>query len=242
MTKIIGVNEWSEVTLLEDGDKLSGGEDGLANAQAKSLVNRTIFLKEELLKVKEDTAGSSGKDGVDGPPGPTGPPGPPGVGGTVGDLYWRYYLKENEIKANGALLSRTEYGNLWKFANDRGLVVTEAQWSAGLYGLYSVGNGSTTFRIPDLRGVVIRGLDDGRGFDGGRVLGSYQGDAFGAHKHTSGVRTSNNIYGTNGTASGTQSGIDVNGSSNRASPYTSTDGGTETRPKNIALYACIQFE
>ncbi len=53
MTKIIGVNEWSDVTLLEDGDKINGGEEGLANAQAKSLVNRTIFLKEELLKVKE---------------------------------------------------------------------------------------------------------------------------------------------------------------------------------------------
>lgn len=57
MTKIIGVNEWSEVTLLEDGDILRGGEDGLANAQAKSLANRTVYLKEELLKVKENTAG-----------------------------------------------------------------------------------------------------------------------------------------------------------------------------------------
>lgn len=57
MTKIVGVNEWSEVTLLEDGDKINGGEDGLANAQAKSLVNSTILLKEELLKIKEETAG-----------------------------------------------------------------------------------------------------------------------------------------------------------------------------------------
>ncbi len=30
MTKIIGVNEWSDVTLLEDGDKINGGEEGLA--------------------------------------------------------------------------------------------------------------------------------------------------------------------------------------------------------------------
>ena len=57
MTKIVGVNEWSEVRLIEDGDRLNGGEDGLANAQAKSLVNRTTLLKEELLKVKEDTVG-----------------------------------------------------------------------------------------------------------------------------------------------------------------------------------------
>ena len=32
-------------------------------------------------------------------------------------------------------------------------------------------------RIPDYRGVFIRGLDSGRGLDNGRVLGSYQMDA-----------------------------------------------------------------
>ena len=163
-------------------------------------------------------------------------------GGSVGDFSWRNYIKENEIKANGALVSRLEYRDLWEHASDKGLVKTEAQWSSGFYGLFSSGDGIDTFRIPDFRGVVVRGLDDGRGLDGGRVLGSYQGDAFGAHKHTSGVRTGVDIYGINSTASGAQQGMNTGGESTRSSPYTSTDGGAETRMKNIALYACIQIE
>ena len=39
---------------------------------------------------------------------------------------------------------------------------------------FGVGDGSTTFNTPDLRGEFIRGLDAGRGIDSGRVLGSAQ--------------------------------------------------------------------
>lgn len=39
---------------------------------------------------------------------------------------------------------------------------------------FGVGDGSTTFNLPDLRGEFIRGWDAGRGIDTGRVFGSAQ--------------------------------------------------------------------
>ena len=57
------------------------------------------------------------------------------------------------------------------------LLVDENTWNNNNQGKFSYGDGSTNFRIPDYRGVFIRGLDSGRGLDNGRVLGSYQMDA-----------------------------------------------------------------
>lgn len=42
---------------------------------------------------------------------------------------------------------------------------------------YGVGDGSTTFNLPDLRGEFIRGMDNGRGVDSGRVIATPQADA-----------------------------------------------------------------
>ena len=134
-----------------------------------------------------------------------------------------------------ALVSRLEYRDLWEHASDKGLIKTEAQWSGGLYGFFASGDGANTFRVPDLRGVVIRGLDDGRGLDSGRVLGSYQADIFGSHSHSFSAvsnATAVPVRVVAGGNSGTTSGTVV----------VDAAGGAETRMKNIALYACIQFE
>jgi len=48
---------------------------------------------------------------------------------------------------------------------------------------FGVGDGSTTFNVPELRGEFIRGLDASRGVDTARVLGSAQADLFKAHTH-----------------------------------------------------------
>ncbi|MFB6319265.1 phage tail protein [Saccharicrinis sp. FJH54] len=45
------------------------------------------------------------------------------------------------------------------------------------------GTGVTSFKVPDLRGVFLRGMDNGRGLDNGRNLGSYQADEFKSHTH-----------------------------------------------------------
>ncbi|KVS50710.1 hypothetical protein WK39_28020 [Burkholderia cepacia] len=94
----------------------------------------------------------------------------------------------NFLLANGAAISRTTYAGLY----------------AALGTLYGAGDGATTFNLPDTRGVGLRGLDNGRGLDPGRALGSYQGDSYGWHVHgvndpwhAHGVADPGHVHGTN---------------------------------------------
>lgn len=122
------------------------------------------------------------------------------------------------LKANGAAVSRATYAKLF----------------ARLGTLFGAGNGSTTFNLPDLRGEFVRGLDDGRGVDAGRALGSAQADALKSHTHT---------LATNGASNGNNSNYFLGGAEYSA-PSTATTaatGGTETRPRNVALLACIKY-
>lgn len=87
------------------------------------------------------------------------------------------------LKANGASLSRSTYADLWAYAQACGALVDEATFSSGRWGCFSTGDGSTTFRIPDLRGEFIRAWDDGRSIDSGRTIGSSQGSQNLSHNH-----------------------------------------------------------
>ena len=137
------------------------------------------------------------------------------------------------LAANGSAVSRTTYAALFAASG-----VT-----------FGAGDGSTTFNLPDLRGEFVRGHDNGRGIDSGRVFGSAQADAFQGHWH--GIE--NSVYGQAGSDGGGGAGsgnIRIDGSPATPYPYATyvtTDGvnGTprtaaETRPRNIALLACIK--
>lgn len=72
------------------------------------------------------------------------------------------------LRANGAAVSRTAYAALF----------------ARIGTTYGVGDGFSTFNLPDPRGRFPRFLDDGRGIDVGRVLGSDQADEIRSHNHS----------------------------------------------------------
>ena len=127
------------------------------------------------------------------------------------------------IKADGAAISRTVYATLF----------------AAIGTIYGLGDGALTFNLPDLRGSFVRGLDNEKGLDTGRVLGSYQADDNKAHQHTSVALI--DLNGANGN-------YDSDGVSTRVGLHdfgmwgiNSDSVGTESRPKNIALLACIKY-
>lgn len=109
---------------------------------------------------------------------------------------------------------------------------------------YTYGGGGVSFNLPDLRGEFLRGWDrsstqGARGVDSGRVFGSSQTDAFKSHTHT--ARLFNGWYNTN-IGNGPNWSGDVYGN-NQIWPDVQVDatGGTETRPRNVAMLPCIKY-
>lgn len=111
------------------------------------------------------------------------------------------------------------------------------------------GNGVTTFGLPDIRGIFIRGYDNGKGIDPGRVIGTAQEDAFEEHDHFTLYHgnTSGNINTTTPASLSSDTGGDteysLNGLANSIADVspTSKAGDAETRPKNIALMYIIKY-
>ncbi|MCK9997965.1 phage tail protein [Providencia rettgeri] len=86
--------------------------------------------------------------------------------------------------------------------------------------------------LPDLRGEFLRGLDSGRGVDSGRAVLSAQGDAFRAHNHS--------VIGED---SGSGTAYFGRGNGSRRSitkDAMNLEGGTETRPRNIAFLYIVR--
>lgn len=162
----------------------------------------------------------------------------------VGDVVFHVgkAAKRGTLIAQGAIVNRADYPRLWKFAVENDLVVDEADW--GSYkGAYSNGDGSTTFRVPDL----ITNAPFFRAFDpeSPRVFGTYQTDEFRDHQHLSPVRQFGNIpanrypYGSSG-ADRAYGGHPADDGEYEVA-LTSAEGGDETRPKNFALLPCIIY-
>lgn len=158
------------------------------------------------------------------------------------------------MKMNGASISRSTYSALFSVIGTT----------------YGVGDGSTTFVLPNPRGYFPRFADDGMGIDVGRTIGSLQSGSYAAHSHTMndpghahGVYDPGHSHGgvgfpenpddgsysvANGTGThrdysgstyGSGTGIGISGSSTGV--WVNNSGGSETRPINMALLACIKY-
>ncbi|WP_175752438.1 phage tail protein [Burkholderia ambifaria] len=105
---------------------------------------------------------------------------------TIGQIVFepRTTTRAGFLKANGAVLNRTDYPALWSYAQASGALVSDAEWQSSRWGCFSTGDGSTTFRLPEMRGEFIRCWADGRNdIDPQRAIGSYQGDQNRWHAH-----------------------------------------------------------
>lgn len=122
------------------------------------------------------------------------------------------------LAADGAAVSRTTYAALF----------------AAIGTAHGSGDGSTTFNLPDLRGIFVRGSGS-QTISGTTYSGTFaakQQDELKAHTHTY-LNTSGGA-GSGGVNPLVQLVASV-------TTNTGSTGGTETRPANIALLYCIKF-
>ena len=120
------------------------------------------------------------------------------------------------LAADGSKVSRTAYAELFT--------------AIGI--TYGAGDGTTTFTIPDLRGYFVRGAGTNGDLTNSGAFGAKQADEFKAHGHPTfepyafvDYSYGEDTYRPNPTG-GVLSGL---------------VGGTETRPKNIAMLYCIKY-
>ncbi|MGV7093791.1 phage tail fiber protein [Siccibacter turicensis] len=89
----------------------------------------------------------------------------------------RNYIPPYEVVADGQLLNRADWPDLWAYAQMVG-VVADADWRGDVAqrAKYSSGDGSLTFRVPDLNGVQLNSIPSlyGRGDGGLGVAGQAQ--------------------------------------------------------------------
>ena len=108
--------------------------------------------------------------------------------------------------------------------------------SAYLAGKFNKGDeGVGNFRLPEARGEFLRGWDHGRGVDVGRAMGSRQADEIKAHAHATVYELVTDVF-----AAGTVTRNFVQDFGTQNNVQTNAAGGSETRPRNIAVMWCIK--
>ena len=131
------------------------------------------------------------------------------------------------LHCDGSTISRTTYSRIFAVIGD----------------VYGVGDGSTTFELPDLQGQFVRGWDNGAGTDPdaasrtdsgdgsttGDNVGTKQADQIKAHTHGLGATVT--------PGGGADFSVPSTTSSGNA---TASTGGNQTNPTNVALMYIIK--
>jgi microcystin-dependent protein len=131
------------------------------------------------------------------------------------------------LAADGSNVSRTTYAALF----------------SAIGTTYGVGDDSTTFALPDLRGIFVRGSGSQTisGITYNKTFAAKEGDAMQGHRHTygGGYSTYNVVGGGSGIfgAPSTETTNDPVSDGTNGTPRTAS----ETRPANIAMLYCIKF-
>ncbi|NIZ01222.1 tail fiber protein [Thalassospira lucentensis] len=127
---------------------------------------------------------------------------------------------EGWLVCDGSAVSRTDYADLF----------------AAIGTVWGHGDQITTFNLPDLRGEFVRGFDDGRGVDEGRVFGSTQSDEISSHDHGFADQLGAATYSSDGYI--VAGGPPIN--QLLTNSVTDAFGGSETRPRNVAMTYAIK--
>ncbi|MEQ1916960.1 MAG: tail fiber protein, partial [Gallionella sp.] len=143
------------------------------------------------------------------------------------------------LECNGQAVNRSIYAELF----------------AAIGTVYGIGDGLSTFNVPDLRGEFVRGIDNGRGADPTRIIGTKQGGTLvtgdfdvatsvGAMSATSGTYQA--LYGADPFDASVYSATTTKGAYTPASSGIDTPSNLPgyfgaTRPRNVAMLPCIKF-
>ncbi len=150
-------------------------------------------------------------------------------GGTSAPTGW--------LICNGSAVSRTTYAGLFAIIGTS----------------YGVGDGSTTFNLPDMRGRFLRGVDGGAGNDpdagsrsannggnSGDNVGSYQNHAFQTHTHNLRTHYGENLSSGSFAPNTKGYGVTYVGNDIVTNAPNSGNVSTETRPLNVGVNYIIK--
>ncbi len=203
----------------------------LANRMQGSDSFRETLVGKLAVKLKSEQSlkgekGDKGDDGDDGQPGPPGLDNFDAIGAVLAYAGQISKLPKDWHVCDGSELNKEEYPKLFDVLGT-------------VYG----GNGNRTFKLPDYRGYFLRGLDSTKQVDQeSRELGSIQMDQFEKHFHT--LMNANDKpfqYGIREGDKGEGLVLSTGVDKNIEPIHNDPKGGSETRPKNIAVHWVIRI-